>query len=249
LSYSTYLGGRTADDGYGIAVDAAGNAYITGNTTSSNFPTRNPLQPRLGSQQNFDVYVAKLNSTGTALIYSTYLGGKQFDRGEGIAVDGAGNAYVTGITGSTNFPTKTPFQAQNAGGTDAFMAKLNATGSALLYSTYLGGSGRDNSHAIAVDSAGNAYVTGDTASADFRLANPFQSILAGTTDAFVAKIDPSVAGAASLVYSTFLGGSTDYNNKGLGIAVDSLGNAYVTGYTGSNFPTTAGAYQTVYSGG
>ena len=170
LSYSTYLGGKSGDDGYGIAVDSAGNAYIIGDTISNNFPTKNPLQPRLGSQQQYDAFVAKLNPTGTALVYSTYLGGNGFDRGEGIAVDSAGNAYVTGATYSTDFPTKNAFQSAN-GGTgnlgDVFMTKLNATGSALLYSTYLGGSGRDEGHAIALDGSGNAYVTGHTASGNF----------------------------------------------------------------------------------
>lgn len=254
LSYSTYLGGRTGDDGYSIAVDSMGNAYIIGDTVSTNFPTNNSLQPRLGSQQQYDAFVAKLNPAGTALVYSTYLGGNGFDRGEGIAVDAAGNAFVTGETNSSNFPTTgNAFQTSYGGGSfrNAFMAKLNASGSALLYSTYLGGTATDSGHAITLDGSGNAYVTGETMSANFPTKNALQAAKispSGSADAFVAKIDPALVGAASLVYSTYLDGSNF--SVGLGIVVDGLSNAYVTGYTGSgNFPTTSGAYQTIYAGG
>jgi hypothetical protein len=252
LVYSTYLGGKTGDDGYGIAVDSAGSAYIIGDTTSSNYPIKNPLQSRLGSQNDYDVYVAKLNPAGTALVYSTYLGGKGFDVGEGIAVDSAGNAYLTGTTGSTDFPTtKNAFHTSSGGSVDAFVAKLNAAGSALLYSTYLGGSGRDLSHAIAVDGSGKVYVTGETASANFPMKNALQPNKISpqnSPDAYVAKFDLSLVGAASLVYSTFLDGGV--YSVGLGIAVDGPGNAFVTGRTGSgNFPTTAGVYQSVFAGG
>src|SRR5262249_48668914 len=143
LVYSTYLGGSSFEFGGGIAVDSAGNAYITGRTASTNFPTANPLQQTFGGGAD-DTFVSTLNATGSALLYSTYLGGSAFDRGIGIAVDCAGNAYITGDTESTNFPTANPLQPTFGGGADdTFVSKLNATGSALLYSTYLGGSGDD----------------------------------------------------------------------------------------------------------
>src|SRR5262249_7374857 len=155
------LGGSGYDEGKGIAVDSAGNAYITGRSQSTDFPTANPMQ---GSNAGGDdAFVTKLNNTGSARVYSTYLGGNLLDICEGIAVDGAGNAYVTGYTRSTNFPTTGPMQASHGGGFyDAFVTKLNNTGSTRLYSTYLGGSGDDVGQGIAVDGAGNAYVTGNT---------------------------------------------------------------------------------------
>jgi hypothetical protein len=234
LVYSTYLGGSDVDWGDGIAVDSAGNAYVTGETYSTDFPTANPLQP--ANTAYWDAFVTKLNAAGSALVYSTYLGGSSGDGGAGIAVDSAGNAYVTGWTMSADFPTVNPIQAAyGGGGSDTFVTEVNAAGSALVYSTYLGGSGYyygDQGNAIAVDSAGNAYVTGETDSTDFPTANPLQSTLAGYWDAFVTKLNP--AGSA-LVYSTYLGGN--YPDFGYGIALDSVGNAYVTGAIGPNFPT------------
>jgi hypothetical protein len=248
--YSTYLGGAGEDIGYGIAVDTAGNAYLTGKTSSTDFPTANPAQPSSGGQS--DVYVSKLNPSGTALVYSTYIGGTGSggDHGYGIAVDASGNAYVTGYTRSNNFPVVNPLQPTNRGGTDAFVAKLNPAGSQLLYSTYLGGSDSatgigDWGYAIAVDAAGNAYVTGDTTSNDFPTANPLQPTKGGRHDAFVSKLN---ATGTALIYSTYLGGSqsehsginNDFNSSKPGnrIAVDMAGNAYVTGYTFStDFPT------------
>jgi len=242
LVYSTYLGGSGFDYGSGIAVDSAGNAYVTGQTYSTDFPTANPFQAaRVGGP---DAFVAKLNAAGSALVYSTYLGGNGDDYGRGIAVDAAGNAYVTGETGSTNFPTANPLQASNAGGNyDAFVAKLNAAGSALVYSTYLGGSDYDYGYGIAVDAAGNAYVTGETFSTNFPTANPLQASNAGGPNAFVAKLN---AAGSALVYCTYLGGSG--GDSGQGIAVDAAGNAYVTGETGSNFPT-ANPFQASNAGG
>jgi len=231
LIYSTYLGGSGTDLGYGIAVDSAGNAYVTGSTGSTNFPTASALQATFGGPN--DAFVAKLNATGSALIYSTYLGGSGLDVGSGIAVDSAGNAYITGYTESTNFPTASPLLAANRGARDAFVAKVSATGSALLYSTYLGGSGDDRSYGIAVDSGGSAYVTGITGSTNFPTASALQATVGGPNDAFVAKLN---ATGSALLYSTYLGGSG--NDYGFAIAVDSTGNAYVTGMTYStNFPT------------
>jgi hypothetical protein len=231
LVYSTYLGGSGTDFGTGIAVDSSGNAYVTGFTQSTNFPTMNPLQATYGG--GYDAFVAEINPTGSALVYSTYLGGSGDDFGRGIAVDSSGNAYVIGNTLSTDFPTMNPLQPANAGDGDAFVAQLNPTGSALVYSTYLGGSGYDSGLGIAADSSGNALVTGYTLSINFPTMNPLQPANAGGYDAFVAQLNPS---GSALVYSTYLGGSGD--DLGYGIAVDSSGNAYVTGSTQStNFPT------------
>ena len=245
LVYSTFLGGSGAETGYGIAVDTAGNAYLTGYTTTTDFPTASPLQATNGG--SYDAFVAKLNADGTALVYSTYLGGSSEEYGNelggGIAVDTAGNAYVTGSTNSSNFPTVNPLQATNAG-RDAFVAKLNTAGSALAYSTYLGGSGGETPFGIAVDTAGNAYVTGDTTSTDFPTASPLQATFGGgNQDAFVAKLN---AAGSALVYSSYLGGPGD--EGGLDIAVDAAGSAYVTGTTFGSFPTTASAFQTVAAG-
>jgi hypothetical protein len=243
LVYSTYLGGSNSDAGQGIAVDAAGNAYVTGYTYSTNFPTANPYQATLAGTYN--VFVTKLNAAGNTLIYSTYLGGNGGDNGFGIAVDASGNTYVTGYTYSTNFPTVNPFQASYGGGTDAFVTKFNSAGSGLDYSTYLGGSSVDAGNGIAVDVEGNAYVTGYTYSKNFPTVNPYQATFGGGLyDAFVTKLD-AVGNAA--FYSTYLGGSG--GDDGQGIAVDTAGNAYVTGYTYStNFPT-ANPYQATFGGG
>src|SRR6202521_1982121 len=212
LIYSTYLGGNLNDTGFGIAVDGVGNAYVTGITYSSNFPTMDPLQP--ANDGGGDAFVSKIAPSGSALVYSTYIGGSGYDLGYGIAVDSAGNAYVTGVTGSTNFPTMNPLQPAFGGGNDdAFVAKLNPSGSALVYSTYLGGSGDDFAGGIAVDSAGNAYLEGRTTSTNFPTMNPLQATNGGGADAFVVKLNS--AGSA-LVYSTYLGGSGAENPFGEG---------------------------------
>ena len=186
--------------------------------------------------------MTQLKDSG-ALAYGTYLGGSAFDQGNGIAVDATGQAYVTGSTGSTDFPTITPVQATLAGPSDAFVTKLNTFGVSLLYSTYLGGSDSDGGSGIAVDATGQAYVTGGTNSRDFPTATPLQAVLAGIQDAFVTKLN---ATGASLLYSTYLGGSSFDN--GMGITVDGTGQAYVTGSTGStNFPT-ANPFQATNAG-
>lgn len=249
LLYSTYLGSSNGNAfGLGIAVDSAGNAYVTGGTGSTNFPTTpGAFQTTAGSPG--DAFVTKLDSTGSALVYSTYLGGSgNNDQGLSIAVDSAGDAYVTGFTDSLNFPTKNAFQPSLGGLLDAFVTKLNPAGSALLYSTYLGGSGDEQGKGIAIDSSGNAYVTGNTGSTNFPTSvGAFQMSLSGVGDAFVAKINPSVSGPASLTYSTYLGGNG--SDEGFGIAVDSSGSSYVTGLTFStNFPTTLGAFQKTLNG-
>jgi hypothetical protein len=241
LVYSTYLGGGN-DTGTGIAVDSAGNAYLTGFTSSAVFPTYNPLQPSLNGITN--AFVTKLNAAGSAFVYSTYLGG-EVSQGAGIAADSSGNAYVTGFTNS-GLLTVNPIQPGLNGYQNAFVSKLNADGSALVYSTYLGGSQTDQGAGIAVDSSGNAYLTGTTSSPDFPTVNPIQTQpKTGVQNAFVTKVNP--AGSA-LIYSTYLGGSGcsitsncigfQTGDEGLGIAVDSNGVAYVTGSTESaDFPT------------
>ncbi len=235
LIYSTYLGGSGDDSGYKIAVDGSGNAYVTGYTRSSNFPTGSPLQAVLLGEN--DAFVTKINASGSALVYSTYLGGGSGGEiGYGIAVDASGNAYITGVTYSTDFPTQSALQGSTGGGeSDAFVTKINASGSALVYSTYLGGSNAEYGHGIAVDTSGNAYIAGVTHSTDFPTASALQAAnigMEGSGDAFVTKIDAS---GSALVYSTYLGGSG--YDTGSGIAVDTSGNAYVEGSTDStDFP-------------
>jgi len=227
LVYSTYLGGASVDVGSAIAVDGTGAAYVTG-FTSGSFPTLNAEQNTYGGGMT-DAFVSKLSPSG-ALVYSTYLGGTDNDVGTGIAVDGMGAAYATG-SARGGFPTLNAQQNTFGGGTyDAFVAKLAPTG-ALVYATYLGGSGDDFGLGIAVDGTGAAYVTGQT-SGGFPTLNAEQNTYGGGfSDAFVAKLSPSGA----LVYSTYLGGTgTDY---GSGIAVDSTGAVCVTGSTGGGFPT------------
>jgi pimeloyl-ACP methyl ester carboxylesterase len=218
-------------------VDSEGYAYVTGWADSADFPTAYPLQATYGGggTNGGDAFVAKLRVDGSGLIYSTYLGGKYDDSGSDITVDSAGNAYVTGITYHNDFPIVRPLQGTSGGSDDAFVAKLNASGSALVYSTYLGGRSEDHGRGIAVDSAGNAYVTGETYSDDFPSVNPLDSTFNGYKDAFVAKL---TADGSVLVYSTYLGGSQAFQgSEGIDIAVDSTGNAYVIGYTLSDdFP-------------
>ncbi|WP_295687036.1 SBBP repeat-containing protein [uncultured Nevskia sp.] len=236
--YSTYLGGDTSlgggtygnDIAYAIAVDGAGNAYVAGETDSSNFPVRNAFQAvRAGP---ISAFVSKINPAGSALVYSTYLGGSNEDDAFAIAVDSAGNAYVAGKTDSNDFPTVNPLQAY-AGGSDAFVVKFTADGSALSYGTYFGGTKDDEVKAIAVDAAGNAYIAGSTRSANLKLRNPLQPHSAGGQDGFVGKIK---ADGSALVYASYLGGSAD--DSANAIAVDSAGDAYVAGSTFStNFPT------------
>jgi MBG domain-containing protein/beta-propeller repeat-containing protein len=246
LVYSTYLGGSSgADNVAAIAIDSAGAAYVTGNTGSQDFPTTpGALQTSPGVSGG--PFVTKLDPIGSTLIYSTFLSDNNNDGPLGIAVDAAGSAYVTGLTTRANFPT-TPgaFQTSLRGSVNAFVAKLNAAGSAFVYSTYLGGSRSDNGLGIAVDLAGSAYVTGVTYSADFPVTpGAFQSAINGTTinglgvqsDAFVTKLN---ADGSGLVYSTYLGGSQ--HDSAQAIALDSAGSAYVIGSTTStDFPLTAG---------
>ena len=256
LIYSTFVGGTNFDWGRGIAIDAANNVYVTGQTKSSNFPTTGgafdrtfnvDTCPRCGIDQ-YDAFVFKLNAAGSSLVYSTFLGGFDIDDGLAIAVDTAGSAYVTGETGSANFPTTTgAFSRVRSGSYDAFVTKLNPTGSALVYSTFLGGSEVDYGQKIALsrDGTNNAYVVGSTRSPDFPTTpGAFDTSANGQFDIFVARLNPS---GTALIYSTFLGGS-GMDGAG-GLAVDAEGNAYIGGGTASaNFPVTPGAFSTVLTG-
>jgi beta-propeller repeat-containing protein len=239
LLYSTYLGGSGFDAATAIAVDAAGNAYIAGDTQSIDFPLLNPVQSLFGGAT--DVFVTKLSSAG-AISFSSYLGGANDEHAGGIAVDSSGNIYVAGGTLSANFPLAAPLQAATGGSQDAFVAKISTSPAALVYSTYLGGTGGqagnpEQANAIAVDSTGAAYIAGVTNSPNFPVtAGAFQTAFNGVQDAFVTKVNAT--GSAKL-YSTYLGSSSfDWAS---GIAVDSGGNAYVAGYTSSaGFPVASG---------
>ena len=243
LLFSTYLGGSGTDLGNAIAIDGSTppNAYVTGSTTSTDFfTTPTAFQPTYGGNNLTDAFVTKVKGDGTTFLYSTYLGGSDADVGNGIAADGSGNAYVTGLTSSTNFPVKNAFQPTKASLSDAFVTKINTMGSAstsLVYSTYFGGNDSDQGIAITLDTSTppKAYVTGSTSSTDFPKLNALQGTIGGSSDAFVAKFDTSQTGSPSLLYSTFLGGNGA--DIGDGIALDNLGNIYVTGQTAStDFP-------------
>jgi len=242
LVYAGFLGGSDYDWGSGIAVDSSGNAYVTGETYSSDFPA--VVGPDTGYNGVYDAFVAKVNPSGTALVYAGFLGGSSGDYGYGIAVDSSGNAYVAGKTWSSNFPAAVGPDTDYNGYGDAFVAKVNPAGTALVYAGFLGGSSYDVGWGIAVDASGNAYVTGWAGSSDFPAVVGPDTTYNGNGDAFVAKVNP--AGTA-LVYAGFLGGSG--GDEGEGIAVDSSGNAYVTGETwSSDFPAVVGP-DTDYNGG
>src|SRR2546426_194382 len=200
LSYSTYLGGDNFDQPNGIVVDSAGNAYVAGFTSSSNFPAPSGALETayVGSS---DAFVSKLSPSGSSLVYSTYLGGSFTDQALALAVDSSGSVYIAGQTSSSDFPTSAgAFKTTYGGNGDAFLAKLSPDGSSLAYSTYLGGSGLDEARDIALDSAGNIYVAGQTFSTDFPMLSALQTANKGNQDAFVAEFSAS----GSLVYSTYL---------------------------------------------
>ena len=256
LAYATFLGGSAEEWGFDIAVDGSGAVYVTGDTNSYNFPTTAGSLDR-SYNGGKDAFVVKLSDTGASLVYATFLGGSSYERGYSIAVDGSGAAYISGSTWSFNFPiTSGAFDTSYNGYGDAFVAKLNAGGNVLIYATFLGGTQRDCSVSIDVDSSGHAYVVGITKSENFPTApGAFDITHNGSRDVFIAKLDSS---ASTLQYATFLGGSQDdggwdesgYFYYALGIAVDSSGAAYVTGITlSTDFPTTVGAFDTTYNSG
>jgi hypothetical protein len=251
--YITYLGGSHVDWGLDITVDADGNAYLTGFTASTNFPVANAYQPTNGGI--YDAFVTKLNPTGSALVFSTYLGGSDTENSHGsgsqagaIALDANRNVYVTGYTDSTNFPVLNAIQPSLVNIEDGFITKFNPAGSALIWSTYLGGVRNDQPKGIAVDPSGNVVIAGFTTSDNYPTANAYQSDLLGTYDAFVSKIN---AAGSALVYSTYFGGHDyEYVDEALDVAVDPQGNAYITGFTGSwDLPIAGAAFQPEYGGG
>lgn len=255
LIYSSFLAGTSSQDlaiAYGLALDTSGDAFVTGYTDAPDFPiTPGAFQTTCGC--NFgadDAFITEFTPTGSALIYSTYLGGSAVDLATGIALDSSGSAYITGYTVSSDFPvTPGAFEQSCPGGTCGsglgFVAKLNPAGSALIYSSYLGGSYGDQGQGIALDTQDGAFVTGYTASPDFPITlGAFQTTFGGSTDAFVTEVGPT---GSSLVYSTFLGGSS--SDYGSSLALDTSGNVYLAGYTFStNFPVTSGAFQSVWGG-
>ncbi len=252
LTYCGYIGGAGDETGHGITLDSSGNAYVTGNTdsTETSFPV--VIGPDLTQNGSTDAFVAKVNATGTALTYCGYIGGSGFDIGEDLAVDSSGNVYVTGNTASTEttFPvTVGPDLTYNGGTGDAFVAKVNSTGSALTYCGYIGGSGdSDYGTGIALDGSGSAYVTGNTDSTQttFPVSGGPDLTQNGGIDGFIAKVNST---GSALSYAGYIGGSGE--DRSMGIAADSSGNAYVTGFTASTettFPKTGGPDLTYNSG-
>lgn len=245
IIYATYLGGSSDDVGRGIAVDAAGRAYVVGSTSSTNFPTTaGALQPNLGG--GADLFVAKLDPSGSALVYSTYLGGRGFETASAaLAIDSEGNAYVGGSTNSSDFPAVTgAYRRDPAGG--AFVVKLNASGSALTYSNIFGGGSGAITSGLAVDGSGNLYAAGSAPPDAFpTTAGALRStVAAGLSAVFVVKLN---AAGSTALYSALLGGNSD--SFASGIAIDAQGDAYVAGSSNaSDFPLTVGAYQTRNAG-
>ena len=244
LLFSTYFGGTNWETGNAIALDGSGNVYVAGDTQSANFPVFAAAQSTIGG--GMDAFVTELTSTGQ-LAFSTFLGGAGNEHAGGIAVDASDNVYVAGGTYSTNFPLVAPIQGVNGGGQDAFVTKFAARGSAILYSTYLGGNGTGGSeqaNAVAADGSGNAYVTGVTNSSNFPVTSgAYQTAFSGVQDAFVTKINGA---GNTLVYSTYLGGTSfDWAS---GIGVDSGGSAYAAGYTSSGDFATVNGVQAAFGG-
>jgi hypothetical protein len=257
--YSTYLGGSAADRAWDMTLDGSGNVYLTGFTESTDFPTTPGAYDRTRGgtgASGVDAFVTKLRSDGSALLFSTYLGGSTCtitgttpEWGFAIAVDSASQVYVAGLTLCSDFPTTSnAYQTSARGLEDAFVSKLTANGSALLYSTYLGGAKLEWAEAMAIGGGGQVYITGRTLSDNFPTKNAYQASKNASTDAFVAKLSTTASGASSLVYSTYLGGPG--TEKSYGIDVDAAGNAFVAGMTeASGFPTTGGAFDTTFAGG
>jgi hypothetical protein len=245
LLYSTWIGGRGGDNPWSIAIDAGGSAYVTGQTSSSDFPLVNPLQPLFGGGEFLvpaDAFVLKVNAAGTALVYSTYLGGSGNEAGAGVAVDVTGHAYVVGYTARRQFPPSGPLndfpvmnaiQPQSSGDGDAFVAKLTPAGSSLVFSTYLGGARGDFARGVALGPSGEVWLVGFTDSADFPVVNPFQGGPGGLLDGFVAML---TADGQVILSASYLGG-TDWDVPE-SVAVTSVGEAVVAGWTlSADFPT------------
>jgi len=243
LMYSTYVGANGSTNGSGIAIDNSGNAYLTGTTASSNFATAGTYQDTKPGGD--DGYIAKLNSTGTAMIWATYVGGSSTDGINAIIVDGDGNGYFVGQTTSTDLPTSSPYQAANAGSQDVIIGKISSDGTSMSYVSYLGGTGSDDGSRIDIDSSGNAYITGWTASTDFPTSSPYQNSNAGgANDSFIAKINST---GSALTYSTYLGGTG--NDRASDIALRTDGSVAISVLSDSTDYPLAGANQATYAGG
>lgn len=248
LVYSTFIGGNGSETGYKIITDGSGNAYITGFTASNDYDLTTGAYQSIYGGGFSDVIVTKINSSGTGLIYSTYIGGSGDEYGYGLAVDASGNAYITGYTDSNNYDiTVGAFQTTYGGGTyDMFVSKLNSSGTGLLYSTFLGGNGSEIANSITIDANGNAFIVGNTSSFDFDITpGSYQTNFeGGSFDACLVKLNSSGTG---LLYSTFLGGfNADY---GVSIKIDTMGNAYIMGHTNfTDFDVRNGSYQTTIGG-
>ena len=248
LIFCTYLGGNLDTRALALALDRWNNIYIAGTTSATNFPVAHAVQTHLKGGQ--DAFVAELNPTGATLVFSTYLGGGSAEQAYGVAVNRQGNVYVAGDTLSSDFPTNKPFQSANGGGQDGFLVKLGISGSPIIWSSYLGGSGDEHVAGLAVDATGAVVVTGSTLSSNFPVVNALQPQTGGNQDAFVTKVN---AAGTGFTFSTYLGGSggtPGLPENGSGVAVDGAGAIYVTGTTSSdNFPVSSGAFQTTPSGG
>jgi len=250
LEYSTYVGGFGEDRGFDITLDDENNAYVTGMTDSTNFPTTSgcydETHNREVGQGEDDAFVFKLNSDGSDLVYSTYVGGNDYDTGYRIVVDSENNAYVTGYTNSNDFPTTTGcYDSSYKGHDDVFVFKMNADGSDIMYSTYFGGSESDDGYGITLDHENCVYITGYTYSDDLpTTSNCYDASLNGHEDIFICKFNPE---GSELVYSTYIGG--EVRDWPYSIAIDSENNVYVAGWTeSSDFPTTYGCYDDSYNG-
>jgi hypothetical protein len=242
LLFSTFIGGSGDDSCNSIAIDSNGDFYITGYTDSTDFPAIAGFDNTYSGGS--DCFVMKLNSTGTGIIYSTFLGGSNAETGFSIAVDSSGCAYVTGITDSFDFPVQNSYQNELKGGHDCFITKLSENGDSLVYSTFIGGFYLDFGYSIFVDEEGNAYVTGETDSSDFPTVNSFDETFNGDHDSFLLKLGQQ---GNILEYSTFIGGSA--TDTARAVVVDSSGSAYISGETGStDFPTLS-AYDDIFNGG
>jgi len=243
LLYSTYLGGSSPDNGFDIAVNSSGNAYVTGNSRSVDFPIIKSLQKSLRGDS--DAFVAELNTNGPALVFSTYLGGSDFEYGYGIALDAMNGIYSTGNTMSPDFPTsRGAFQTTYGGKWDGFVAKLAASGATILYSSYLGGAGDDGVAQIAVSPRGDAYIVGGAESSDFPTARPVQTARSGTKDGFLVEVGPT---GASLLFSTYLGGGKRELFED--VTLDAKGAVILSGLTSSDdFPIVRGM-QNAFGGG
>ena len=250
LSYATYLGGAESDYGHDLALDAAGNAYVVGYTTSPDLlTTAGAFGPNY--QGGVDSFLVQLSAAGDMLLYATYLGGSDFDSGQGVAVDGAGRVTIAGYTGSADFPaTAGAFDPTFRGDRDVFITRLNPAGSGpadLLYSTFVGGSSQDYPNGIVLDGSGSIYVTGQSVSADFPLTADALDPVQASLEAFVLKLSPAGSGPADLTYSTFWGGSD--LDTGFAIALDGAGDAYIAGDTSSvDFSTTGGVIDSTLEG-